>query len=378
MEESRISNIVFSDDIRATIEGMKTLGADIREGEDFTIVKRNNVIKNKVIDCNESGSTLRFLIPLSLVIRDECTFTGKHGLSGRPLDVYYKIFDNTNIEYKTNSGKLPLKIRGRLKSGTYYIPGNVSSQYITGLFFALPLLKTDSEIRITGSLESKSYIDLTLNTMSKYNVNIEKVDENNYYIRGAQTYRAFNYCVEGDFSQAAFFLAANTLGCSIKCIGLNYNSLQGDKEILNISEKYSSPMKEITIDASQVPDLVPVISVIASLKEDCTTRIIKAERLRLKESDRLKAIASEMKKIGASIEETKNGLLIKGKSSLYGNARVNSLNDHRIAMALAIAAIKCESPIVLDGYESVRKSYPKFWDDYQSLGGVIHEFNNRK
>ena len=143
------------------------------------------------------------------------------------------------------------------------------------------------------------------------------------------------------------------------------------KEILNITEKYSSNKKEITIDASQIPDLIPVISVIASLKENCTTNIINAGRLRLKESDRLKSIASEMKKIGASIKETNDGLIIKGKSSLHGNATVDSRNDHRIAMALAIAAIKCENPIVLEGYESVKKSYPRFWDDYQSLGGII-------
>jgi 3-phosphoshikimate 1-carboxyvinyltransferase len=382
MEESNIKNIVFSDDIRATIEGMKTLGADIKEDDDFILVKKSRIIENNivnsVIDCNESGSTLRFLIPLSLVLKDGCTFTGKGRLSERPLDVYYDIFKKSNIKYETNKGKLPLKVRGRLKGGSYNIPGNVSSQFITGLFFALPLLEVDSKIKVTGVLESKSYIDLTLAVMKKYNVNIEKIDEHNYHIKGAQKYKAFDYRVEGDFSQAAFFLAANVLGCKIEYLGLNYNSMQGDKEILSIIEKYSSPDREITIDASQIPDLVPVISVIASLKENCTTNIINAGRLRFKESDRLEAMASEMKKIGASIKETKNGLIIKGKGSLCGNTTVNSRNDHRIAMALAIAAIKCENPIILEGYESVKKTYPKFWDDYQSLGGVINEFNDRK
>lgn len=135
MEESKISNIVFSDDIRATIEGMKTLGADIKEADDFILVKRSNKILNNAIDCNESGSTLRFLIPLSLVLKDECTFKGKGRLNERPLDIYYEIFRKSNIDYETNAGKLPLKIRGRLKGGFYKIPGNVSSQFITGLFF---------------------------------------------------------------------------------------------------------------------------------------------------------------------------------------------------------------------------------------------------
>jgi 3-phosphoshikimate 1-carboxyvinyltransferase len=371
-EESKLRNIIFSDDIRATIDGMKTLGADIKEMDDFILVKKGRFIETKnVIDCNESGSTLRFLIPLSLVLKGGCNFTGKGRLSERPLDVYYKVFENSNIKYETNAGQLPLKVRGRLKGGSYNIPGNVSSQFITGLLFALPLLEVDSKIKITGVLESKNYIELTMDVMQKYNVNIEKIDEHNYYIKGGQEYKAFDYRVEGDFSQAAFFLAANVLGCKIECLGLNYDSLQGDKEILNITEKYSSNKKEITIDASQIPDLIPVISVIASLKENCTTNIINAGRLRLKESDRLKSIASEMKKIGASIKETNDGLIIKGKSSLHGNATVDSRNDHRIAMALAIAAIKCENPIVLEGYESVKKSYPRFWDDYQSLGGII-------
>lgn len=377
-EKSKISNLVFSDDVRATIEGMKILGTDIKEEDDFILVKRKNVIYNNVIDCNESGSTLRFLIPLSLVLTKECTFTGKGRLIDRPLDVYYEIFKNSNIAFETNVGKLPLRIKGNLPSGVYKIPGNVSSQFITGLFFALPLIKGDSKVKITGVLESKNYIDLTLNTMKKYNVHIEKVDEHNYFIRGNQKYKAFDYNVEGDFSQAAFFLAANALGCNIECLGLNYNSLQGDKKIINIIEKYSLPINKITIDASQIPDLVPIISVIASLKENCITNITNAGRLRLKESDRLKAIASEMKKIGALVQEKKDGLIIKGKKSLTGDKTVNSWNDHRIAMALAIAAIKCDNPIVLEGYESVEKSYPKFWDDYQSLGGNINELNYRK
>lgn len=376
-KESKISNIVFSDDIEATIEGMKTLGAEINKADDFILVKSKNIISNKTINCNESGSTLRFLIPLSLVLTNDCTFTGRGRLIDRPLNVYYEIFKKQNIKYETNEGKLPLRIKGNLPSGSYEIPGNVSSQFITGLFFALPLLKGDSDVKITDSLESKNYIDLTLDIMKKFNIYIEKVDEHNYFIRGNQKYKAFDYKVEGDFSQAAFFLAANVLGSNIDFFGLNYDSLQGDKEILNIIEEYSVQQNKITIDASQIPDLVPAISVIASLKENCITNIINAGRLRFKESDRLKAMSSEMNKLGALIQETKDGLIIKGRKSLHGNSTVNSWNDHRIAMALAIAATKCEAPIILEGYQSVKKSYPKFWDDYKSLGGVINELNNR-
>ena len=376
--ESKINNIIFSDDIRATIEGMKILGADIKETDDFILVKRNNIIANNIIDCNESGSTLRFLIPLSLILTNECTFTGKGGLIDRPLDVYYEIFNRFNINFQTNNGKLPLRMKGSLPTGAYKIPGNVSSQFITGLLFALPLLNGDSEINITGELESKNYIDLTLDTMKKYNIHIKKFNDYNYFIKGKQKYKAQDYSVEGDFSQAAFFLAANALGSNIECLGLNYDSIQGDKEILNIIEKYSLTEKEITIDASQIPDLIPVVSVIAALKDDCITNITNAVRLRLKESDRLKAISTEMNKLGASVKETTGGLIIKGKKSLHGSSTVNSWNDHRIAMALAIAATKCENPIILEGYQSVKKSYPGFWDDYQSLGGVVNELRDRK
>ena len=371
--QSKIQNIIFSDDIRATIDRMKILGTDIKEGQNFVLIKRNNIILSNIIDCNESGSTLRFLIPLSLILTDECVFTGKSRLFERPLDVYYDIFRKSNIEYEINTESHFLKIMGSLQSGSYEIPGNVSSQFITGLFFALPLLNGDSFIKITGVFESKNYIDLTLDILKRYNIYIEKIDEHNYFIKGNQKYKSYNYTVEGDFSQAAFFLVANALGSNIKCHGLNFDSIQGDKEVLNIIEKYSLNSNEITVDASQIPDLVPIITVIAALKENCITNIVNAGRLKYKESDRLCAIATEMNKLGAFVKESNDGLIIKGKQSLHGGATVNSWNDHRIAMAISIAATKCENPIVLEGHQSVNKSYPKFWDDYKCLGGNINE-----
>lgn len=381
--KSKISNIIFSDDIRATIEGMKVLGSKIKKENNYIIAEKNNttsnnITKNSTICCNESGTTLRFLIPLSLVIGNGATFEGKNRLISRPLDIYYNIFKKQNIFYETNKGGLPLTVKGELLSRIYEIPGNISSQFISGLLLALPLLKGNSEIKVTGTLQSKNYLDLTLDILKRYNIEIEKYNDCNYFIRGNQCYKHCNYTVEGDFSQAAFFLSANAIGNNINCLGLNLNSLQGDREILNIIKEYSAEKKQIRIDASHIPDLVPAISVIASLKENCTTNIINAQRLRLKESDRLKAIRSQMNKIGANISETKDGLIIKGKKSLYGNATVSSCNDHRIAMALSIAASKCENPIVLEGYSAVNKSYPGFWEDYQSLGGEIIELDNRQ
>ncbi|MGB4440089.1 MAG: 3-phosphoshikimate 1-carboxyvinyltransferase, partial [Sedimentibacter sp.] len=183
-------------------------------------------------------------------------------------------------------------------------------------------------------------------------------------------------------SQAAFFLVAHEIGNDLKCTGIDYNTKQGDKEILNIIEEYRSAEKyrkeEFIIDASQIPDLVPILTVLAALKEGVTTRIVNAERLRIKESDRLKAISNEMNKLGANIAELHDGLIIKGLNSLKGNAAVNSWNDHRIAMSLAIAATKCEKEIILENYTAVNKSYPSFWDDYKALGGLINELNVRQ
>ncbi|NYB74574.1 3-phosphoshikimate 1-carboxyvinyltransferase [Sedimentibacter hydroxybenzoicus DSM 7310] len=360
--ESIIKNLILSEDIKATVEGMKRL-----------IDKH---IHNLVIDCKESGSTLRFLIPISIVLNNQCRFKGSPRLFERPLDIYFDIFNEQNITYKT-SKDVPLYVKGNLKAGTYKISGKISSQFISGLFFALPLLSGDSNIIISDSLESRSYVNMTIDVMEKFGVIIKQMNANEFYIRGNQNYISSSYTIEADYSQASFFLAANELGNNIDCLGLNDTSLQGDKEIVDIIKRYKSAEREIVIDASQIPDLVPIISVLASLKNGLTTKIINAGRLRIKESDRLKAISTEMKKIGADINETEDGLIINGVEKLSGGTKVSSWNDHRIAMSLAIAATNCEKEIILENCQAVNKSYPTFWDDYKYLGGEINELNNR-
>jgi len=379
---SVIDNIILSDDIEATIGGMRQLGAEIKivEKENNTyclkIRGNNNILKNVQINCKESGSTLRFLIPLGLTLAKKCTFSGHGKLIQRPLDVYYKIFKEQNIIFETSNSKLPLCVSGDLTGGNYEVSGNISSQFISGLLFALPLLKNDSTIKIIDKIESIGYIDLTIDILRKFNINIENNNYKEFKVHGNSQYKSTSYSVEGDYSQAAFFLTAHAIGNDVKCVGLNENSLQGDKEIIDIIEKYkSSKNDEILIDASQIPDLVPILAVLGTLKNGKTTRIINAERLRIKESDRLKAIATEMNKLGANIVELNDGLLIKGQSRLKGNVAVNSWNDHRIAMSLAIAATKCEHEIILENYIAVNKSYPEFFSDYKALGGKINEFN---
>lgn len=386
---SNINNVTFSQDIEATCSGMKSLGVEIERGADSLKIHGSDRlnVKDSLIQCKESGSTLRFLIPLAATTGFPVTFNGAGKLVERPLKAYYDIFDEQGLQYSTSDGKLPLSINGRLKPGTFNIEGGVSSQFISGLLFSLPLLSGDSKIVITSELESKPYVDLTIDALTKFGVFIDNRGYKEFIVKGNQTYEACDYIVEGDYSQAAFWLVAGALGGDILCGGLKIDSLQGDKAVINIIErmnghilvqegKLKSLPAETTgavIDASECPDLVPVLAVLASLSKG-TTEIVKAGRLRIKESDRLTAISTELNKLGAEIEEKSDGLIIRGKNKLKGGI-VESWNDHRIAMALAIAASRCDEDVVIKGADCVNKSYPHFWEHYKSVGGNVHEWN---
>ena len=394
--KSIVDNISISKDIEATIEGLKSFGAKINEIPSkfqgrcaFSIEGTDGKInlKNKVINCRESGSTLRFLIPLGILSNEKIIFTGSGKLVERPLDPYFEIFNKKGIEYKIFSDKinLPLEINGKLKSGVYSLVGNISSQFISGLLFSLPLCEGDSVIEITTKLESESYINLTLDALKKYGIEIINKNHKRYIIKGNQKYKNIETSVEGDYSQGAFWLVAGALSENIKSIGLGFGSIQGDQKIvdilknmnvnLKISENKIISMESKTrgtiIDGSDCPDIIPILTVLASVSEG-VTKIINSERLRYKECDRLTAIATELNKIGADIQELSDGLIINGKKSLKGG-EVSCWNDHRIAMSLAIASIKCSEKLILRGTECVEKSYPEFWKDFVSLGGKIEE-----
>lgn len=388
--QSRLDNILFSDDIVATSENMEKLGAKIEKiGKDGLKVEGSFPInlKDVEMDCKESGSTLRFLIPISLVKSSKVTFTGRGKLVSRPLDPYYEIFDLQEINYKTKEGNLPLKIDGKLQAGDFEVPGDISSQFISGLLFSLPLLEGDSKIKIKGELESKGYVDLTIDVLNSFGIEIENIDYEEFKIKGSQKYTPRDYTVEGDFSQAAFWLVGGILGQEIKSRDLNPDSLQGDKTIVDLIKRMGGDIslekgefvtKEsethgITIDVSECPDIVPVLTVLAALSKG-ETRIVNAARLRIKESDRLKAISTELNKLGADVKEVGDSLVINGKETLKGG-QVESWNDHRIAMALAIASIKCREEVVIRGSEAVNKSYPHFWEDFKTLGGRLDEFD---
>jgi len=369
--ESKISNIALSEDIKATLTALNTLGAAVKTEKDTVYVSGGYGEKkflNKDIFCNESGSTLRFIIPILLAYGGEFCLTGAGRLMERPLDDYYKIFDEKNISYKKQDNKL--FISGKLTPGKYYLSGDVSSQYISGLLFALPLLEGDSEIVITTPIESIGYIDMTIEMLSKFGVEIEKTEDyRNYKISGNQSYKPQNITVEGDYSQAAFYLVANELGNNVDVKGLKENSTQGDKKILEIIDEMRINKPVHTIDVSQIPDLVPILSILAA-KTSGTTHIIGAKRLRLKESDRLHTVYLELKKLGVDIKENNESLEITGPNEFTG-AITDSHNDHRIAMSLAIASTCAEDMVTICGADSVKKSYGDFWDKFKGLGGVV-------
>lgn len=383
---SRISGIVFSDDIIATMHAMEALGAIIRREGDSLIITGTDCTNpvHHTIDCNESGSTLRFLIPLGLN-NQTMTFTGKGQLVERPLNDYFNILDEQQIVYQTADGHLPLSVTGALKPGQFRLRGDVSSQFVSGLLFALPRLESDSSIIITTELESKGYIDLTLSTLALFGIRVINNDYREFIVPGNQKYQSRDYHVEGDYSQVAFWLVAGTLGSPICCTGLNPHSLQGDKVILELLQQMGGKLtieadsiqasiaitRSIEIDASQCPDLVPILAVLAAVS-DGTTRIIRAGRLRIKECDRLKAVTQELNKLGANIVEHEDSLTIYGRRLLTGGT-VDSWHDHRIAMALAIASIACQTPVTIQHSECVSKSYPNFWEDFRMLGGKFNE-----
>lgn len=390
----KIDNVVLSDDISATLGAVTSLGAvvDIKDslnyqGRKLITISSNGSISSdeKTIDCIESGSTARFLMPITRLDSAPSTITGSGRLRERPFNIYKDLFTNIGITYKDNDGLMPIYLSGKLIPGKYSISGDVSSQFVSGLLFALPLLEGNSEINIIGVPQSLPYIQMTIQVLKEFGISIEySNDYRKYMIPGNQSYKSKPmYIVEGDWSQAAFFSVMGAISGQITIEGLNPNSLQGDKVILDILKEMgavptfdekgitfeSSALKGITVDVSQCPDLVPAIAVAAS-KAEGVTSIINGARLRIKESDRLMTTCKELNALGADIIEKSDGLIINGKPGLVGG-KAHGSGDHRIVMAVASASSICSVPVVIEGYEAVKKSYPEFWDDFITLGGEV-------
>jgi 3-phosphoshikimate 1-carboxyvinyltransferase len=380
---SVINNCLDADDITATIDGLTALGAIISLPQ---VIGQELKVTKKVIDCNESGSTLRFLIPLAALLNEELTFVGKGRLLYRPQTVYQQLFDDHQIEFHHYLGE-KITIKGRLQPGDYQVKGNLSSQFISGLLFALPILSKNSTLTITDKFESKPYVDLTVAVLKEFGIIINEINDYQYSIQGNQNYCCGQYNVEGDYSQAAFFIVAALIGNQITLTNLNPNSLQGDKTILTIikdmgakfefNEKgltvYPSKLTATMIDLAQIPDLGPILMVLATQCEGITT-FINFERLVHKESDRLNVMIDELTKLGVEIVLTNDKLMIKGTNGFKfkGNRECQVHGDHRIAMALAVAATQALAPITINDYQVVAKSYPHFFKDFIKLGGKVN------
>ena len=362
---SRVTIPERSEDIIATENCLKALADDV-----------------PVLDCNESGSTIRFMLPVVMALKNEAVFTGTERLFQRPLTPLDEEMTAHGCEF-TKESDTRLKVTGRLTPGTYVIPGNISSQYITGLLFALPLLDEDSFIEVPTRLESAGYIDLTLQVLRDFGVEVEKKHATKkrpttFVIPGGQKYQyPESFAVEGDWSNTAVWFAANAMGSRIICHGIDSRSPQGDKAILDIIGFYSnlgSPYDKggpVIIDVSDTPDLVPIAAVLAT-RVNRETQIVRASRVRLKESDRLKTTTQLVSTLGGVIEETEDGLIIKGRVPLHGG-EVDSCNDHRIVMAAALASTIASGPVIIRGAEAVNKSYPGFFRDFRKLGGITEE-----
>ena len=383
--ESKISNIIYSEDIIATIEAMKSLGSKIEMFDDYLIINGSKPKRiGNIINANESGSTIRFMIPIALTVNEPVTFDGRNNLVNRPLDIYTNLFDEFGIRYERGEKYLPMKVYDGLKPGVYKIRGDVSSQFITGLLYALPLLDGDSKILITTKLESKGYIDLTMDVLKKFGIIIETSDYTEFTIKGNQEYKPLNYTVEGDYSQVAFWAIANTLGNEVNIKCMNEYSYQGDKKIIedinsfggNVyfenGELVSKPSNthSTVIDFSNSPDLGPIETVLACVSKGHTT-FNNVERLRIKECDRVSCMIDEMKKLGASLYETENTMEIDGVEKLTSSMDLDSHNDHRIVMALSIASTICNDKIKIHNAGAIKKSYPHFFKAFEAVGGIL-------
>ena len=360
---SMIDNLLECDDTAATIGILTAMGAKIYREDSKTIVEGISAANREIkADCYESGSTLRFLIPVAAALGCSSEFTGRAKLPERPITPYFTELTKNGITFDTR--EMPYRFSGQLKAGAYTIAGDISSQFISGLLFALPLLSGDSEIVITSPLQSKAYADITIAALKEFGVTVRETKQG-YLVPGNQKYKPCETSIEADMSQAAFYVVANAIGSDITIEGLNKNSLQGDRAILDIVSHANG--NAFDVDASQIPDLVPILTVLAAFAKG-TSHITNCGRLRLKESDRLAVITSELNKLGADIIESSDSLTINGVEGIHGGI-CESHVDHRIPMSLAIASTRANEPVIINGAECVSKSYPHFFEDFKALGG---------
>lgn len=383
--ESVLSPACHSEDIDATISCVRALGATVLEKDEKFYVTGidREAIKGKsvTLNCKESGSTLRFMLPVAAALGATATFEGCGNLPNRPISELVGILSDNGISFSSN--KLPLTISGCLEPNDYKISGNISSQYLTGLLFAISVNKGSATL--TTPLESSGYIDLTVKILCDFGVNISK---NNQTFTANGSLKATNTVIEGDWSQACFFLSAAALGGEINLNGLDFSSTQGDKSVLELFESFGTEIKTenskilvkgknlnaIKINCSQIPDSVPALAVVAA-KAQGATEITGGERLKIKETDRIKTVVNGLSAMGIKVKELPDGMIITGGKPTGGI--IDGAGDHRIVMAFAILAAYAKGPTIIQNYKAVNKSYPTFFEDFRALGGKADVITDR-
>lgn len=364
--KSVLHNVLDCEDTRATVDALTALGAHItRNDRDITVTGISTPTEKADINCRESGSTLRFMIPVAAALGTETSFDGSANLPNRPITPYIEEFPKHGVTF--GSTKMPYIIGGKLTGGDFYVTGDISSQFITGYMLSFPLTGEKCTIKLTSELQSRPYAELTADVMRTFGVDVG-IGDDDFTVNSGSRYIPREYTVEADMSQAAFFLVANAIGGNTEPVNLNYKSVQGDRMIIEITNDFmKNGGRSFDVDAENIPDLVPILTVLACFAEG-TSHITGCARLRIKECDRLAAISDELNRLGANIEAGEDFLTVHGVKSLHGGD-CRTYNDHRIAMSLAIASQRCTEPVIIRGADCVSKSYPDFFKDFSALGG---------
>ena len=380
---SRVEPYCTSKDIKATAACLRCLGMKIEEDEKGYTVGRGETQKSQTLNFNESGSTARFLLPVAAALGADITAVGEGRLPERPMKVLCDLFRQHGVE--AASDNLPITLSGKMTSGEFALPGKISSQYISGLMLAAPLLDGDTEIIPTTALESVGYIDMTIDAMKHQGVLVEETTKG-WKISAEERYKPRDIKIEGDWSQAAFFMSAAALGGEVALSGLNFASTQGDMAALDVFAAFGAEisivsdtlfvkkgkeLRGITVCAEQIPDMVPAIAATAAFAKG-ETKITGAARLRLKESDRIATVCAALKAMGVGVTEGEDSITIVGGKAFGG--KIDGANDHRIVMAFSVAAAYCEGETEITCSQAVTKSYPEFFRDFTKIGGKVNEF----
>lgn len=393
-KQTEIALNSLSRDIYATSECLTALGAKIDISERKIIVTPiSSAVSSPRLNCCESGSTLRFLLPVAAAVSENPSFFGEGRLPSRPLNPLISQLEEHGCNFSSHS--LPLTVSHKPRSGIYKLPGDISSQFVSGLLFALPLLDGDSEIRLLSSLESAPYVDMTISSLKKFGIEIQKTSDG-FFVKGNQKYVSpQKIAAEGDWSNSAPLFVLGAISGSVTVFGLSRSSIQGDRNILSVLSDFgaeityqkenaieSGELSEVTVktdkkqpfsaDVSQTPDLFPYLAVLA-LAAKGTSTITGAKRLKIKESDRIRAVLSLIRALGGSASYDPTGTLTVNGCGTISGGKCDSFSDHRIAMAAAVASAISDSPVTIDRFEAIEKSYPTFLEHFKALGGKLHK-----